>query len=249
MPRVRAALLDAWAVLMPVECAGCDAEDRGLCDECVSELQPAPTPRMTAGGLEVVTALRYEGRVRRIILALKEHHRTDVAAALSRPLEVALRQSITAASARRQGSPATPTGGRLEVTTVPTSRSSYRRRGYDPVAVLVRHTGFTPAAVLTTARRTSTQKSLDSAGRASNLHGAMVARRALAGRVFVIIDDVLTTGATLDEAARAIRAAGGEVVGAATVAFTPRLFAVRDNPSRARYGWAKGAEQEPPGFE
>ena len=221
---------------MPVECAGCDAEDRGLCRDCVMGLHPAPTPRMTAGGLEVVTALRYEGRVRRIILALKEHHRTDVAAALSRPLEVALGQSITAANARRYGM-----GGRIEIAAVPTSRASYRRRGYDPVAVLLRHTGFPRSRVLTTARRTTTQKSLDSAGRASNLRGAMVATRILTGRIFVLVDDVLTTGATLDEAARAIRAAGGEVAGAATVAFTPRLFPVRDNPSREDYGGAKGA--------
>ena len=93
------------------------------------------------------------------------------------------------------------------------------------------------------ARRTAAQKSLGSSGRASNLHGALVAKRSLAGRVFVLVDDVLTTGATLDEAARAIRAAGGEVVGAATVAFTPRLFAVRDNLNGERYGGSKGAQQ------
>ena len=222
LARARGALLDAWAVLLPVECAGCDAEDRGLCDECVAGLRPTPTPRITAGGLEVVTALRYEKRVRRIILALKEHHRTDVAAAISRPLEAVLRQSMVAAVDRRttaQGARA-----RIEIATVPTSGTSYRRRGYDPVAVLVRHAGLRPSGVLATARRTIAQKSLDSVARAANLHGSMVAKRSLAGRIFVLVDDVLTTGATMDEAARAIRAAGGEVVGAVAVAFTPRLF-------------------------
>jgi predicted amidophosphoribosyltransferase len=242
MPRITAAVLDALALLLPVECAGCGADDRGLCAICVSELQPSPTPRVTAGGLWVVTALRYEGRVRRVILALKEQHRTDLAVALSRPLAVAVRQSRASAHAQRPG-----TG--LEIAVVPTSRSSYRRRGYDPVSVILRHTGYRPAAVLRTSRRTASQKSLDSAARASNVHGAMVARRPLTGRIFVLVDDVLTTGATLDEAVRAIRAAGGEVAAAATIAFTPRLFAVRDNPGRGDYGGAKGAEQEPPGFD
>ena len=242
LPQALAAILDAWALLLPVECAGCGADDRGLCSACAAELHPSPTLRTTAGGLEVVTALRYEGRVRRVILAIKEHHRTDVAAALSRPLAVAVRQSLAAAHRQRPGA-------RVEVAAVPTSRSSYRRRGYDPVAVVLGPTGYRPAAVLVTVRRTASQKSLDSAGRAYNLRGAMVARRSLAGRIFVIVDDVLTTGATMDEAARAIRAAGGEVAGAATIAFTPRLFAVRDNPSRKDYGGAKGAEQEPPGFD
>lgn len=246
MPRVAAALLgallDALALLVPVECAGCGADDRGLCSVCAAELHPSPTPRSTAGGLMVVTALRYEGRVRRVILAIKEHHRTDLCAALSRPLAGAVRQSLASALAQRPDA-------RLELAAVPTSRSSYRRRGYDPVAVILGHTGYRAAAVLRTARRTVSQKSLDSAARASNLHGAMVATRPLTGRIFVLIDDVLTTGATLDEAARAVRAAGGEVAGAATIAFTPRLFEVRDNPSREDYGGAKGAEQEPPGFD
>ena len=220
---LRDVLLDAWALVMPVECAGCGAPDRSLCSECAGHLVALPTPRSTPGGLPVVTAPRYEGVVRRVILSFKERHRTDAAAPLSRPLAAALE------------------GANAELAPVPPSRAAYRRRGYDPVALLPRKAGATPARVLRVTRTTSTQKTLGAEERAENLRGAFVARRNLAGRSFVLVDDILTTGATLDEAARAVSHAGGRVLGAVTLAFTPRLFAFRDNVVGEDYRGAKGA--------
>jgi predicted amidophosphoribosyltransferase len=72
--------------------------------------------------------------------------------------------------------------------------------------------------------RIASQKTLGSADRTSNVRDSMIAKRPLTGRQFVLIDDILTTGATFAEATRALRAAGGEVVGGAALAFTPRLF-------------------------
>lgn len=211
------AVLDAWAVLFPVECAGCGAPDRAVCVDCRAALTSDPTPRTTAGGLTVVTALRYEGVPRRVLLALKEQERLDVATALSRPLAAAL------AAARP---------GAAELTPVPTSRAAYRRRGFDPVALLLRRAGYRPVRVLRHTRSIGRQKTLGAAERAANLRGALAARRPLGGRRFVLIDDVLTTGATLDEAARAIREGGGEVDLAICLAFTPRLLPIRDIAER-----------------
>jgi ComF family protein len=160
-----------------------------------------------ADGTTVFTALRYEGVVRRTVIALKESGRTDVAKALSVPF---------AAAMSRAWVPDT------EFLSVPTSRSAWRRRGYDPVALLAKRAGVKRVNVLRHARATASQKTLGSDQRASNLHGAMVSRMPLHGRRFVLIDDVVTTGATLAEAARAITSAGGEVVGRAALAFTPR---------------------------
>jgi len=209
------ALRDAVSLLLPVECAGCGADGRALCSDCRGALTGDVTQRFT-GGLSVHTALRYEGRVRRVMLAFKQQDRTDAAAALAAPLA----EAVAVALAAHPGA---------ELALVPTSRSAYRRRGYDPVRLLTRRAGLRVEGVLDHTRRTGTQKTLSLEARATNLAGAFVAKRRLDGRHLVVVDDILTSGATLVEAARAIRAAGGEVTGAATLAFTPRLLPFRDN--------------------
>ena len=78
--------------------------------------------------------------------------------------------------------------------------------------------------VLVHTRQPERQKTLDRQARSANLVGSLRASHSLSARRFVIVDDVMTTGATLEEAARAIRSAGGEVVGAATLAHTAKLF-------------------------
>jgi predicted amidophosphoribosyltransferase len=208
---LRNALLDALAILLPVDCAGCSAPDRGVCDECLRALAPDPSVR-AVGAVRVWTGLRYELVARRVILALKEEGRTDVARSLARPLGAALDRALDDA----------PPG--TELVAVPTSRAAYRRRGYDPVRLLLRRAGYDGARVLAVARTSRDQKALGVADRAENRAGAFVAARRLDGRVFVIVDDVLTTGATIADAARAIEAAGGVVAGAATLAYTPKLL-------------------------
>ncbi len=207
--RVKRALLDALSVLSPVDCAGCGAPDSSLCNNCRDELKAAVTPRTLTDGTTVFTALRYEGVVRRTVLALKESGRTDVAGPLSVPLAAALARAVQPGA---------------EVLVVPTSSAAWRRRGYDPVALLAKRAGVRHAKVLRSVRATASQKTLGADERSSNVQNSMVSKTALHGRRFVLIDDVVTTGATLTEAARAITSAGGEVVGRAALAFTPRLF-------------------------
>lgn len=220
---IRNALRDAWALLAPVDCAGCESPDRALCGSCRRALVADVTARQGPVGVRVHTALRYEGVVRRVILQLKEQGRTDAAAALSAPLAAAIAAALDAAPA-------------AALVPIPSSRAAYRRRGYDPVTLLLRSSGLRPERLLARGRRTGIQKALGVEERAVNLRGAFVAVRHLTGRRVILVDDVLTSGATLAEATRAVRAAGGEVCGAATLAYTPRLWPIRDIASIEDYG-------------
>ncbi len=209
---------DALAVLFPVDCAGCSAPDRALCAPCRGVLRAACasglSEQLIADGTRVVSAVRYEGLTRHMILGLKEQGRTDIVRALAVPLRFAI-------EAAAEGN-----DSRVEVCTVPTSKHSWRRRGYRPVDVLARAAGFRLATVLSYSAATQEQKSLGRAQRGANLEGALVAKTSVRGRTFVIVDDVVTSGATLLEATRALQEGGAEVVGAATLAFTPRRNAI-----------------------
>lgn len=205
----RRALDEALAVVFPVWCAGCDMPDRDLCGDCRGALDPIPSSRALPGGFRVRSALVFDGVAARVIRSFKEDGRT----ALARPLGRALR------AAWPEGVDAVPVA-------VPAGRASLRRRGYAPVILAARRAGWQPHPLLRAARVTADQRELSRAQRAANLAGAFrVHERALpglGGRPVVLVDDVVTTGATLVEAARALGEAGVEVAGAVTIAATPR---------------------------
>jgi len=212
---LREAVLDAIALVLPIACAGCGTDDRSLCLGCRGQMQPHPFGRSLDDGTVVWAALSYDGVVRRAILALKEQGRTDVVRALAVPFASAV------ASATHHAGQHAP--GPVELTLPPVSRASFRRRGYDPVRFLVRAAGLPrPARVLMSREERVSQKTLDRSQREVNLAGSMMTVKSLEGRRFLVLDDVITTGATLAEMVRSLRDGGAEVVGAAVLAATPR---------------------------
>ncbi len=160
------------------------------------------------------SGVTFEGVAARVVRALKEDGRTG----LARDLAPALRAAVAAA----EGS--APHGGSVTLVPIPTSRAAYRRRGYRVVELVARRAGLRVSPLLRAARTAADQRGLDRSERRRNVAGSLRARGA-EGRRVIVIDDVVTTGATLEEAFRALRAGGAEVIGAATIAATPRRAA------------------------
>lgn len=216
-------------LVLPAECAGCGRTGsadvaQGLCKACTFALGGPPItvrPVRRPGGLPTVHALApYRAPVPDIIIAQKEYGRFDLARPLGRHLARAALAAAGDASA-------------LWLVPAPSALSSTRRRGQDPVRrmarvaaaelrALGRSANVLPA--LRHCRAVSDQVGLTHLERARNLAGALTVRPAAGSRLplrpIVIVDDVMTSGSTLAEAARAIRSAGGRPVGAAVLAAT-----------------------------
>jgi predicted amidophosphoribosyltransferase len=206
------ALLD---LVLPRRCAGCTVPGRALCAGCRAALAAPPLGLVDDGPRRLpplAAAAPYAGAVRGVLLAHKEHGRL----ALVKPLSAALAAAVSCLD---------PPGGTV-VVPVPSSVAAVRERGHDHAGRLARATAhrlsLPSRPLLTPLRAVADSAGLGAAERAANLRGALAARRRLDGLPVLVVDDVVTTGATLREAVRALRAAGAQVHGVAVVAVTAR---------------------------
>ena len=223
----RRAVTDLMRLVLPVVCAGCGRLDDPLCRACRAALPRRgwPVPHLAEHGAPTTwTGGDYAGVLQRVVLAFKDDGRHDLAPALGRCL------ARSAQSALLDLRP----GGHVALVPAPSSRSAVRRRGADltgglaaDAASWLRRRGHpvTVARVLVQRRKVRDQAGLGASARHENLAGALGVRhpRAVSGRRVLLVDDVVTTGATLAAAADALRGSGAFVLGAVTVAATPRL--------------------------
>jgi ComF family protein len=206
---------------LPAACAGCGAEGAPLCPSCRPAVEarvplPAGTPLGLPEGpphplVQLEWCAPFAGTVRRALHALKY--------AGERRLAVPLGEAVAARWARAGAA------GEILVP-VPVHAGRRRERGYDQAELIAacaaRALGLPMAPVVARVRATTPQYRLDRRHRAANVADAFAVRAGsgplVAGRAVVLVDDVVTTGATLVAAAEALLAAGAMVVSAVTVA-------------------------------
>ena len=169
-------------------------------------------------------AADYAGVTRTILTAWKERGRRDVSVYLAHALARAVH--VAAVAARAQSASDV---GCATVVPIPASSAAHRRRGEDAWARVVRQAmqvpdprvGLTLARSLRLTRQPRDQAGLTAPERKANLVEAFACEAPPEGPV-IIVDDIVTTGATLAEAARALRVAGVVEVSAAAIAATSR---------------------------
>lgn len=204
-------------LVLPLECGGCGAPATRWCPACADELAVRPdephiiTPRQDPG-VPVFALGRYAGARRAAIIALKEYGRTDLVA----PLALALGTGLQALVGWGMLVPP------LTVVPAPTRRWAARRRGGDPVTKVARAaagdmSGIQVQQALSMRAFTRDSVGLSSNQRQHNVNGRVRQRTPVRGET-VVVDDIVTTGATAAESVRVLRAAGADVVGVVAIA-------------------------------
>ncbi len=164
------------------------------CGRCVRD--PLPLER-------IVCAWRFGGALASAIRRLKFTGATHIARTVA-PLWAPL---LAAAAAETDG----------VIVPVPLHWRRRLRRGFDQAWLLARHACALadiapPVSLLRRARHAPAQSTLAAAARAGNVAGAFALRGDVAGRAVILIDDVVTTGATMAAAARVLRGGGASTV-------------------------------------
>lgn len=223
----RRAVEDALALAFPIECGGCGAADRPVCASCRSSLAGPVLSRRVADTFDVLSAAPHAGPPARLVASFKDAGRTGSASVLASALLTALEAGAQHVAPR--------TGAPVLVVPVPSSPTAIRRRGFEPLVLISRAARLPVTHGLRLTRRVQDQTELSAIDRRRNVNGSMAALPVARGREVVLLDDVVTTGATLAEAARAVTAAGGKVLFAATITSTPP-------PERPRSGRDLGSQ-------
>jgi ComF family protein len=217
----------AGDLLLGARCHGCGVAWWGVCPDC-RQLLSARRPRWTrpdpcpTGFPPTITSSAYDSVLRGLINAHKERQALGLTRILADRLAGAV-HALLSEVAHGADEP-------VVLVPVPSAARVVRSRGFDATLAMARSAAgrlrsrypTTVAATLVQSRGVRDQAGLDAPAREANLAGGFRLRGPVPTRHAVLVDDLVTTGSSLTEAARVLRQAGVPVIGAATVAATER---------------------------
>jgi predicted amidophosphoribosyltransferase len=188
-------------IVFPATCLACGKKPKPICEDCVPVFE-IPRQHDT-----LHYASELDPQLGAILSALKDKNRTALLPMLSRLLRPCLEEAVAKLKPDVLICP-------------PSSKAQYRKRGFNPALEIFR--GASPGNLLVTdrvlrfGREPRDQRQLSKSERQLNMQGLFFADRTPA-RV-LLVDDVITTGATLKAANKALTAAGSEVLGSCVLA-------------------------------
>lgn len=197
-------LSDLVDFVFPTQCAVCGSLPSPICSGCLPEIG---SHLVLHKGLPLFYAVEYSAAVAGILRAYKDQSRISLVPALATVWEPALAAALTHFQPDF-------------VTSPPRNKQNYKKRGFDPVGKLLRETTkpktIKDSQLIQLQRRTADQRTLGASDRLLNVAGSMSCKPGT-GSVLVV-DDVMTTGATLSECVRALQEAGFQVTGTCVLA-------------------------------
>lgn len=214
-----------FSLILPIACIRCEIEGAIICPDCVTHFRD---PRIFGGTFvnsknfptKISSSLPYGEVVSRIVLGAKDDGNDRL-------------QKIIVESLLRARALFPPN---LTLVPIPSTSGARRRRGRDFVLEITKkvayETGDCVEELLISRRKSAPQKSLNARERIENMAGAFSCRSMRSDRIspLLIVDDVLTTGATMRAALRALASSGATCTGAISAAYSPNW-----KVSQARY--------------
>lgn len=185
--------------LFDIRCVGCSEWGTLACFRCVDQWTAEPHRTVTSRGVLLIALGRYRGGLRSVVLAAKHRGAHAIIRRLGTPLRSAI-QSF----------------GDAVVIPMPSSRPGFRARGYGLSTVIARATGLPVADCLVMDDAGSQRGRRRDERQARAMH--LATRRPMVGTRVVIVDDVVTTGASVDAAISVCLGSGLRVVGVVVVA-------------------------------
>lgn len=201
-------------IIFPSRCISCNLLGLSLCSDCRRRWNPHLYRTIVSKGslspLRVTSSVLYSPTAQKVILAAKESHLKIADELVSEAIGHAIKRVLQESWVD-------------VLIPIPSRKSAARKRGrqfiYEVTLPISLETGIPIATPIAHQRKVRDQTGLHLEQRWNNLHGAFVVERS--DRPFnsaLLVDDLVTTGATLLEAARALSYAGIEVIGAVTAA-------------------------------
>ncbi|MDP4152309.1 MAG: ComF family protein [Bacillota bacterium] len=221
------------SLLYPPRCLFCSSiVDEGIymCDNCAKSLPLIKPPICKRCGCEkadcvctpvhnryngCVAPFYYTGPAKRAIKALKFRNSPEIAEKLAGFMAECVKQNYKNIIFDF-------------VTSVPVGRMTYIRRGYNQAEILAKEVAKDIGSIyisgLRKAKLTKHQRELAAFDRLANVYGAFKTRKIdFSGKTILLVDDVRTTGATLNECAATLKKAGAKSVYCLTLALTKKI--------------------------